>query len=282
MNDLYRIKRYLALMACSLLLSVGAFAQTQPQWITKKPKRANDTYVYVVEKSGLCYSESDARNQAIAKVLMTACQRIGVPFNAQEINSAVQRGESFDVISSTFNIPINKVCEYTERQKNGYVLVYVLCQVAVSGNIDVHFTEFRDCYTAQEFKDGNALLKSMFIPGLGQIGKRHVGEGLLTLAGEVALVGAGAYCYVEVQNKLDVMKSEGVSYADYNDAHTTYNRLRDASYVIWGAAAGLYVFNLFRAYTMQPKYKDGISLNPVILQDEKAMMAPGVAMRVRF
>jgi hypothetical protein len=60
MNDLYRIKRYLALMACTLLLSVGAFAQIQPQWITKKPKRANDTYVYVVEKSGLCYSESDA------------------------------------------------------------------------------------------------------------------------------------------------------------------------------------------------------------------------------
>lgn len=90
------------------------------------------------------------------------------------------------------------------------------------------------------------------------------------------------FCYLKAQDKLDIMHSDGVSYEDFTNARTTYNRLRDASYVIWGAAAGLYVFNLFRAYTMQPKYKDGISLNPVILQDEKAMMAPGVAMRVRF
>ena len=282
MNNLHQLKHCLTLFVCTLLLSVGAGAQTNPQWTYKTPKEKNNTYRYVVEKSGLCYSESDARNQAIAKVLMTACQRIGVPVNAQEINRAVQRGESFDVISSTYNLPINKVCEYTERQRDGYVRVFVLCQVAVSGNINVHFTEFRDCYTAQEFKDGNALLKSMFIPGLGQIGKRHIGEGLLTLAGEAALVGAGAYCYIEAQNKLDVMKSEGVSYADFTDARTTYNRLHDASYVIWGAAAGLYVFNLIRAYTIDPKLPKSISVAPTVLPTETTAPAPGVAMRIKF
>ena len=282
MNNLLNIKRCLALIVGTLLLSAGAWAQTNPQWTYKTPKEKNNTYRYVVEKSGLCYSESDARNQAIAKVLMTACQRIGVPVNAQDINRAVQRGESFDVISSTYNLPINKVCEYTERQRDGYVRVYVLCQVAVRGNIDVHFTEFRDCYTAQEFKNGNALLKSMFIPGLGQIGKRHIGEGLLTLAGEALLVGAGTYCYLEAQNELDVMRSENVSYTDFAGARDDYNKLKDASYVIWGAAAGLYVFNLIRAYTMDPKLPKSISVAPTVLPTETKVAAPGVAMRIKF
>lgn len=199
-----------------------------------------------------------------------------------EISRAVQRGDNYDVISRTFNIPINKVCEYTERLSNGSYRVYVLCQVAEKGNIQVQWTTYNECNVTQEFKNGNALLKSAFIPGLGQIGKRHYVEGTLTLISEAALAGAGTLCYLKAQDKLDIMHSDGVGYEDFTNARTTYNRLRDASYVIWGAAAGLYVFNLFRAYTMQPKYKDGISLNPVILQDEKAMMAPGVAMRVRF
>ena len=281
MNNLLNIKRCLALIFGTLLLSAGAWAQTNPQWTYKTPKEKNNTYRYVVEKSGLCYSESDARNQAIAKVLMTACQRIGVPVNAQDINRAVQRGDNFAVLSSTFNIPTIKVCEWTERLSNGTYRVYVLCQVAESANIKMNAPTYNECNVNQEFKDGNALLKSMFIPGLGQIGKRHYVEGTLTLLGEAGLVGAGTLCYLSAQNKLDVMHSENVSYTDFANARDDYNKLKDASYVIWGAAAGLYVYNLFRAFTMQPKYSDGISFSPVILQEEDKPMA-GVAMRIKF
>ncbi|MBR3567676.1 MAG: hypothetical protein IKN94_05325 [Salinivirgaceae bacterium] len=281
MSDLYNTKRCLTLLVCCLLISVSALAQTRPDWIHKLPKAKNNTYRYAVE-SAIANSENNARNQAIGRVFQTTGNRLGQPVDMAEISRAVQRGDNYDVISRTFNIPINKVCEYTERLSNGSYRVYVLCQVAEKGNIQVQWTTYNECNVTQEFKNGNALLKSAFIPGLGQIGKRHYVEGTLTLISEAALAGAGTLCYLTAQDKLDIMHSDNVSYEDFANARTDYNRLRDASYVIWGAAAGLYVFNLFRAFTMQPKYKDGISLNPVILQDEKAMMAPGVAMRVRF
>lgn len=281
MSDLYNTKRCLTLLVCCLLISVSALAQTRPDWIHKLPKAKNNTYRYAVE-SAIANSENNARNQAIARVFQTTGNRIGQPVDMAEINRAVQRGTDYSVISRTFNIPINKVCEYTERTSNGSYRVYVLCQVAEKGNIQVQWTTYNECNVNQEFKNGNALMKSMFIPGLGQIGKRHYVEGTLTLIGEAGLVGAGTFCYLSAQDKLDIMHSEDVSYADFSRARDDYNRLRDASYVIWGAAAGLYVYNLFRAFTMQPKYTDGISFSPVILQDEKAITAPGVAMRVRF
>jgi len=280
MNDL-NMKRCLLLSVCVLLISLGAWAQ-EPDWIRKPPKAKNNTYSYVVAKSNICYSEGDARRQAIANIFYNTGMRLGMPVDIAEINRAVQRNSSFEVLSSTFNIPINKVCEYSERLNSGNYIVYVLCQVAEKGNIEVRFThEFRDCYTTQEFKNGNALLKSMFIPGLGQIGKRHYVEGTLTLIGEVVLVGAGTVCYLSAQDKLDIMHSDNVSYTDFSKARDDYNMLKDASYVIWGTAAGLYVFNLIRAYTMKPNYKRNISFCPTILPDNERV-APGLAVRVKF
>lgn len=271
----------LLLSALLIVVAVAASAQTKPQWIYKLPKAKNNTYRFVME-SAVANSENEARTQSIARVFQQTGNRLGQPVNTAEINNAVQRGDNFAVLSSTFNIPTNKVCEWTERLPNGTYRVYVLCQVAESANTKMDAPAYNECNVNQEFKDGNALLKSMFIPGLGQIGKRHYVEGTLTLLGEAGLVGAGTFCYLSAQNKLDVMHSEDVSYADFSRARDDYNRLRDASYVIWGAAAGLYVYNLFRAFTMQPKYTDGISFSPVILQDERAVTAPGVAMRIKF
>ncbi|MBO7143772.1 MAG: hypothetical protein J6W13_02990 [Salinivirgaceae bacterium] len=272
--------RKILLSALLIVVAVAASAQNKPQWIYKLPKAKNNTYRFVME-AAVANSENEARTQSIARVFQQTGNRLGQPVNTADINNAVQRGDNFAVLSSTFNIPTNKVCEWTERLPNGTYRVYVLCQVAENANIKMDAPAYNECNVNQEFKDGNALLKSMFIPGLGQIGKRHYVEGTLTLLGEAGLAGAGAYCYLSAQKKLDVMKREGVSYSDYSDAHTSYNRLRDASYVIWGAAAGLYVYNLFRAYTMQPKYKDGISLYPTVLP-ENERVTPGVAMRIKF
>lgn len=49
------------------------------------------------------------------------------------------------MISSQYNIPINKVCEYTDN-KTSPCRVYILCQVAKAGNIRVEFDEFNSCY----------------------------------------------------------------------------------------------------------------------------------------
>jgi len=119
-------------------------AQKLPDWIINKPTPTNSTYLYVVE-SATGQTEMQARNRALGEVFRSTAMRIGQPFNSEEINSALQRGTEYYVISSQYNIPINKVCEYTDN-KTSPCRVYVLCQVAKVGNIRVEFDDFTSCY----------------------------------------------------------------------------------------------------------------------------------------
>ena len=83
--------------------------------------------------------------------------RLGQPISAEEINRAVQSGTSYSVLSRQYNIPINKVCEYTEN-KSGTYRVYILCQVAKSATIPVQFDGFSSCYEgANRFYAAEAL-----------------------------------------------------------------------------------------------------------------------------
>ncbi len=126
------------------LFALSGMAQKLPDWIINKPSPTNNTYLYVVE-SATGQTEQIARNRAIAEVFRSTAMRIGQPFNSEEINSALQRGTEYYVISSQYNIPINKVCEYTDN-KTSPCRVYVLCQVAKAGNIHVEFDDFNACY----------------------------------------------------------------------------------------------------------------------------------------
>ena len=270
------MRRVLLSALLIVMATVGAVAQ--PRWISKSlPNPKNYTYRY--ERTvGTGATMNDARTQAIAQVFQQTSNRLGQSVNAAEINRAVQRSENFDVLSSTFNTKIINVDYYAEQQPDGTWHYHLLCQVAESANIVPQFTTFKGS------DDAIAMLQSAFIPGLGQINKGKKRAGALIIAGEVTLVGAGTYCYLSAQNKLDIMGTEKVSYDDYSKAHDDYNRLRDASFVIWGAAAGLYVFNLISAYYMeQPriKYYKKYAFSPVILQDENRPMA-GLTMRVKF
>ena len=127
-----------------MLLAISGMAQKLPDWIINKPTPTNSTYLYVVE-SATGQTEMQARNRAIAEVFRSTAMRIGQPFDSEEINRALQRGTEYYVISSQYNIPINKVCEYTDN-KTSPCRVYVLCQVAKAGNIHVEFDDFKDCY----------------------------------------------------------------------------------------------------------------------------------------
>jgi hypothetical protein len=272
---------HVILTICALALSVFTSAQDKPDWISKLPKEANNTYRYVKE-SAIASTENEARTQAIARVFQSTGNRLGQPVDAAEINLAVQQGTDYNVISRTFNIPINKVCEYTERLKDGSYRVYVLCQVAEKGNIQVQWSSYNQCSAVQESKNSVALVKSIFIPGFGQIGKHRYVEGALTMIGEIVLVGAGTGCYFLAQDQLDIMKADKKTVWEFTDARDKYENYRKASYVIWGSAAGLYVFNLIRAYTAQPKLKSSITLHPVITPTDKNATAVGIGLSYKF
>lgn len=138
------MKNRIILTSILALLALSGMAQKLPDWIINKPTPTNSTYLYVVE-SATGKTEMEARNRAIGEVFRSTAMRIGQPFDSEEINRALQRGTEYYVISSQYNIPINKVCEYTDN-KTSPCRVYVLCQVAKAGNIHVEFDDFNACY----------------------------------------------------------------------------------------------------------------------------------------
>lgn len=257
------MKKRIGVMVIYVLISIASFAQEKPGWIYNKPVPANNSYLYIVE-SATGLTELEARNQAFARVFQSTAMRIGQPISSDEINRAVQSGTNFDVISAQYNIPINKVCEYTEKQKTGY-RVYILCQAAKSGNILVEFDDFNGCYDMKNYKNSTALLRSAIIPGLGQMGKNRYGEGLLTLTTEVVLVGGGIGSYVMANKQKEIVFGEETTQNGFLEAKEKYNTLRTINIASWSAAAALYVYNLYRAYTIRPKYRKDIAFNPVIM-----------------
>ena len=138
------MNRRIAFTVVFALFTLSVNAQKLPDWITNKPTPTNSTYLYVVE-SATGQTEMQARNRAIAEVFRSTAMRIGQPIDSEEINRALQRGTEYYVISSQYNVPINKVCEYTDN-KISPCRVYVLCQVAKAGNIRVEFDDSSACY----------------------------------------------------------------------------------------------------------------------------------------
>lgn len=246
------------------LLVVGLACAQAPSWTKVLPKAGNSTYIYCCEYA-IGNTENEARGQAIARILQTTAYRLGQPVESSKIFEAVEKETDVQVISRQFNIPMNKVCEYAEKLSENTYRVYVLCQVAVSGNVPPQWDGFKGCNDIRQYRNGIALVKSMFIPGLGQMGKRHYTEGALTLTSELILAGGGIFCYFGARNELSKMKAANLDYNGFVAATKRYDSYRISSYVIWGTAAALYIFNLCRAYTLTPNYKDNLVIYPSML-----------------
>ena len=257
-----------------VMLTLTITAQERPSWVDHPPKASNSTYVYDVERA-YGNTEREARNQAFAQELQKVAFRIGVVFDAKEINRAVQDGESFEVISRDFNIPVNKVCEFTERIGIGY-RVYILCQAAKAGNITVQYNEFTRCYDKRY-----ALLKSAIVPGWGQYSKGRYGAGTLIILGEVASLGAGAATYFMAQDRLKTMHDSNVSYSDFKAAKESYDNLMTINTVCWGAAAGIYVFNLIHAGLVKPKSNPAYAFRPNVF-NANGELAIGTTITFQF
>lgn len=270
-------KRFLLTFILAMI-ATASFAQDKPGWIYNKPKPSNNTYLYVVE-SATGLSEIEARNQAFARVFQSTAMRLGQPIDSDEINRAVQQGTDFNVISSQYNIPINKICEYTEKISRNNYRVYILCQVAKAGNVIVDFDyDFDGCYDKKKYKNGPALLKSMIIPGWGQMSKNHYVEGVLTLSVEGAFAAGAIVTYKSAQSYYDKIKAgEG----DVSSHIKYYNSNKTMNHVCLGAAAAIYAINLYRAVAAKPKYKKSYALNPSVIPADNSY-AYGVSLIYNF
>lgn len=261
-----------------VLTGLSSFAQEKPGWIYNKPTPTNSSYLYVVE-SATGTSELEARNQATAEVFRTTAMRIGQPFNSAEINAALQSGKDYNVIVSQYNIPINKVCEYSEHLSNEYK-VYILCQVATAGNIMVQWSDFNQC--DRQGVDGMAVLKSALLPGLGQFHKGQNAKGASFLVGEVVAIGGIVvsqnlrHSYV---NKMNNTNNANLKKA-YAERANAFTMVRN---ICIGTAAAVYVWNVLDAIIAKGSNRGALSYgSPVNLVPSVTDESVALSLSINF
>lgn len=273
----------LTLLLASVCCAMAQQNTNRPGWTYNTPKAGNNTYVYVVERGGGT-TVNDAINNAILKVMRTTMMRIGAVVSWDEVNNSLQQGGDWGTVAMKYNIPINKVCECVEQKTEKGYRVAVLCQVAKSGNAYPDFDEFTGCNDVKTYSNSAALVKSIFLPGLGQMGKRRGGSGFFTLMGEVAFVGGAVGSYYMANQELSVIQDAQTSLDGYKSAKENYNTWRTVNIASLSAAAALYVWNLYRAYTIKPKFKkdkNSLSFYPTLMPVEDELSA-GVGLTFNF
>lgn len=257
-----------------VLLATGIMecqAKREPSWMKEMPLPANNTYIYVRE-SGEGKTVEEALNMALLRVFQNTANRLGKTFDETEVFAALKSGTNYVTVSKQCGIPINKVDQYGVQLKSGAYWVCVLCQVASMRDVVPVWDKGE---RARNVTDGASLAKSI-IPGLGQIGKGYTAEGVTTMIGEVLLAGGGIGCYMSAQHQLDIFKqTNSIAAID------KYNSLRTTSYYIWGAAGVLYVFNLIRAYTLEPKEDLVLDWSPMLMGTPNSVV-PSLGLTIRF
>ncbi|MBQ7279480.1 MAG: hypothetical protein IJR13_01980 [Bacteroidales bacterium] len=274
------MKQILSIALLVFTITLTIHAEERPGWVTKMPKAGNSSYMYVVERAtGLTYQA--ALNSAIARVFQTTMMRIGTQVRWDEVNAALQNGDDWGRVAVEYNIPINKVCDYMESSRGGGYIVWVLCQVAKSGNMPANFDEFNACHDTRTYSDGLAALKSAIIPGLGQMGKRRYGTGIFTLLGEATLAGGAVVTYIKGKELLDEMKSEDMP-GGLMVLKSDYEMYRKLNIGLTAAAATFYVYNIIRAATITPRYKqDKIRIETALIPTNESMGA-GIGLTFNF
>lgn len=91
--------------------------------------------------------------------------------------------------------------------------------------------------------------QSAIVPGLAQMQRGGVAEGVVTLAGEAALIGGGVYSHYHAQKQLDIMKTTQLP-SEFNAAQKAYKTDKVINISCYAGAAVLYAFNLYRAYAL--------------------------------
>ena len=147
--------RYLSIFLM-LFASLSCLGNNPPSWIKKLPKAENGTYVYMVQR-GDGYSEEEAFEDALHRLNRRVAYKMGLPFTSRNVSIySRDHSDPNNEPVEVYNIPINHVCDYTEFNK-GEWHVYILCQVAINGEIEPEFEEYRSCgcnsaYLGQESK----------------------------------------------------------------------------------------------------------------------------------
>lgn len=133
-----------------LLVTGGLFANAQenpPYWVNQLPKPENGTYYFrVTHAEELTYEK--AYVQAFSMAILESSWKMGLPVDTKNDLATIVKGveNNISIRSHQSHIAINKVCEWqTKNITSNKIVLYVLWQVASSGNIEADFGYFEKC-----------------------------------------------------------------------------------------------------------------------------------------
>ena len=84
----------LLLLLLLVATQMNLVAQEMPQWVLQKPRPANDSYLYVVER-GVGATEMEARNRAMGLVYRSTIERLALAIDLSSINEAIANGSNY-------------------------------------------------------------------------------------------------------------------------------------------------------------------------------------------
>lgn len=282
-----------------------------PDWYYEYPIPENSTYVFTKEQ-GEGPTKSEALNRAIAQVIESTANRLGNWVNTADVHNAILNGTNYTVGSRAMKIPIKKVCEfYIQDTKTRRWTVWILCQVAEKGNIEVEFEPYTNCSSHTRFnkqldwwkkcvenahkeeiadqkkEDGLALLESFFVPGLGQMmkGSFHhkqswMIEGASTLAAEIVLFSIGTGTYLGAKKQERLSNQWGIDIDTYNIALKKKKTMLGTSYAFFGLAVATHGINMYRAYTLREN--KNYTFYPTIIPTVNQNLAYGIGATIKF
>ena len=268
-------------------LSARNICAQLPDWTRNTPQSGNYESAYEVG-IGEGATAPEAERNAFYNMLEKFLVRCNL--QVQTVMASARKGIDLSILTKEYHLPaIYEACSpQTVRISDNKYRTYVLYHVPRIGGItnpERYYETFTDCEKRSQFNNGHALAASVFVPGVGQMMKRRYAEGAFTLIGELALVGGGIGTYYLGKQQLTIMKDRAVEYEAFQSAKKMYNTMQIVSYTCYGAAALLYIFNLYRAYAITPKIKRDFAFYPTLIpanEYSQPSVAMGASMTVNF
>lgn len=236
-----------------VIVLAGECIANRPKWTYSTPESVGSAYYYKSERA-LGKTEEEATNKAFAKILQSASNTLGVAYDSKMINDAVMSGGKVSVESQANNLPVSKVCEYSEYIGDGYQS-FVLAQIARSANVSANFETFTRCNeTSFDFVP---MVKSAVVPGWGQFSNGYQKKGGIFFFGEALLVVSAVFSdnqaanYLEKSNRSFQSQTREYYYGKSNDWKMIRNATGAGVLVVWA-------LNLIDAATLSNVPKDAL------------------------
>ncbi len=225
----------------------------KPPWIKGNlPKNISGNLIL---KETFDSSLDNALKKAKENLIASVLESKGVKISSTEIlnsnsnykiNNGISQSSASSNYVSTIKIEGGAVIQFTKidhyyEYKNGIYHLWVLYLAAEDGK-----SLGRVPFLAYKIEKG--AWRSFFIPGWSQLYQGRTGKGLFFIAGEAALIGTGVYFNNQYKNNNNHFL-EAASAKIKQEYRDRANRKRTYSYIAFGAAGALYIYNIIDALT---------------------------------